>query len=119
MTTVLPCPVEVLEDAHELVGELLVEVGGRLVGDDDLGLIDQRPRDGHPLLLAAGQLAHPPRRLALHPERLERRLGPPPHLGRPHVDRVERQHDVVEDGQVRDQVELLEDEAELLAAALW
>ena len=33
-----------------------VEVAGRLVGEDDLGPAGERAGDGHPLLLAAGQL---------------------------------------------------------------
>ena len=34
-----------------------VEVAGGLVGEDDLGLGDERAGDRHPLLLAAGELA--------------------------------------------------------------
>ena len=36
-----------------------VEVAGRLVGQDDVGVVDQRPGDGHALLLAAGELRGP------------------------------------------------------------
>ena len=36
-----------------------VQVAGRLVGEDHLGPGDQRPGQGDPLLLAAGQLARP------------------------------------------------------------
>lgn len=34
-----------------------VEAGGGLVGQQDGGPVDERPGDGYPLLLAAGQLA--------------------------------------------------------------
>ena len=33
-----------------------VQVAGGLVGQDDLGVVHQRARDGHALLLAAGKL---------------------------------------------------------------
>src|ERR1019366_6202842 len=34
-----------------------VQRSGRLVRQDDFGIVHQRPRDGHALLLAAGKLA--------------------------------------------------------------
>ena len=33
-----------------------VEIAGRLVGENDLGIIDQRPRNADALLLASGKL---------------------------------------------------------------
>ena len=47
---------ELAEDAHDLGAAGGVEVAGRLVGEQEGRLGDQRPGDGHPLLLAAGQL---------------------------------------------------------------
>src|SRR5262249_27375512 len=49
--------VELLEDAHGLFGGLRVEIAGRLVGQDQLRVVDERARDGDPLLLAARELA--------------------------------------------------------------
>ena len=46
----------VAQQAEHLRAGAGVEVAGRLVGEDDLGPGDQRPGDGDPLLLAAGQL---------------------------------------------------------------
>jgi hypothetical protein len=46
-----------LKQANDLVSRVLVEVAGRFVGQQDLGLLDQGAGDGDPLLLAAGQLA--------------------------------------------------------------
>ncbi len=40
---------------HHLAGRI-VECAGRLVAQQDLGLLHDRARDRHPLLLAAGQL---------------------------------------------------------------
>ena len=41
---------------HHLDARAGVEVAGRLVGQQDRRVVDERPRDGHALLLAAGQL---------------------------------------------------------------
>src|SRR5271165_4520940 len=46
-----------LQQADDLVPGVLVEVAGRLVGQQDLGFLDQCPGNGHPLLLAARKLA--------------------------------------------------------------
>ena len=48
-------PVDAVEQAHDAaVGG--VQVAGRLVGQEDQGPVDEGPGDGHPLLLAAGEL---------------------------------------------------------------
>ena len=44
---------------EHLRGRLAVEVAGRLVGEHDVRLGDQRAGDRHPLLLAAGELGRP------------------------------------------------------------
>src|SRR5450759_1090704 len=49
--------VQLLEDGHDLLGRLRVEVSGRLVRQHQLRLVDQRPRDRDALLLPAGELA--------------------------------------------------------------
>jgi hypothetical protein len=51
-----PLGVELLEHPQNLHAGLGVEVPGRLVGQQERGLVDQCPGDGHPLLLAAGHL---------------------------------------------------------------
>ena len=50
-------PMELLEDGESLEPATLVEVSGWLVGEDDGRVVDERARDGHPLLLATGELA--------------------------------------------------------------
>lgn len=44
------------QQLDDFIRHLRVYVAGRLVGNNQLGVVDQRPRDGDPLLLAAGQL---------------------------------------------------------------
>ena len=42
---------------HDLDAGARVERAGRLVRQDELRIVDQRARDGHALLLSAGELA--------------------------------------------------------------
>src|SRR5215475_6927075 len=51
-----PVRVHLLEQLHDLGGRFGVERAGRLVREEDLRPGDERPRDGHALLLAAGHL---------------------------------------------------------------
>ena len=52
-------PHRAAQEAQHLGAGARVEVAGRLVGEDDLGSAGERPGDGDPLLLAAGELARP------------------------------------------------------------
>ena len=45
--------VELAEHLHQRFAALRIQVAGRLVGQDDAGLRDQRARDRDPLALAA------------------------------------------------------------------
>ena len=54
--------VEALEDGHDLDAGLRVEVAGRLVGEQDRRIVDERPGDRDALTLAARQLVRPVRR---------------------------------------------------------
>ena len=105
---------QLAHDLQHLADQLGVERRGRLVEQDQLGLHRQHAGDRHALLLAAGQalgifvdlvgeadlVEHRPRPL------LGLRLGQAQHSARRHAHVVER-------GQVRKQVEALEDEADL------
>ena len=90
-----------------------VEVAGRLVGEDDRGLRDERPRDRDALLLAPRELG----RAVGEPVGEADALGEavePPCLGLLAGDREREQH-VLLSRQHREQVEELEDEADVLA----
>ena len=43
-------------DLHHLHARLAVERAGRLVGEQNVRIVDERPRDGDALHLAAGHL---------------------------------------------------------------
>ncbi len=53
----VPAVVQLVQQFEHDVLVGFVEIAGGLVGQNQLGLIDQRARDGHALLLAAGKLA--------------------------------------------------------------
>ena len=108
--------IERLEDPHHLVAHLRVEVAGRLVGEQDPRPADNRPGDGDALLLAAGQLRRKVMNPGAEPDPVERRLGEPAPLGVRDAAIEQRDLHVVEHAQVADQVEGLEDEADLLVA---
>ena len=104
--------VDVAEELEHAAGGALVEVAGRLVGHEDRGVVHQRPGDGHPLLLAAGELA-----------RIGPALGGEPHLRQhahdprgdgvaPRAGDLEREGDVLRRGPVLEQPEVLEHDAE-------
>ena len=47
------------EQLAELVGGGLVECAGGFIGEQELGLVDERTHHGHALAFAAGELAGP------------------------------------------------------------
>ncbi|MCO4251583.1 hypothetical protein NG697_16840 [Pseudarthrobacter sp. MDT3-26] len=92
-----------------------VEGAGGLVCEDERRGIDECPRQGHPLPLAAAQ------RLRVPPPQLGRaeflQLGLRPGLGLPsgNAGKFGWNHDILQDGQALDQVEELKDKADPLA----
>ena len=64
-------------DPH-LLAQLGVEVGQRLVEQQDLRLAHQAARKGEPLLLAAGELGGGPALVAAHAHHVERAAAPAP-----------------------------------------
>ena len=67
--------IELREDVHDLRARLGVQVSGRLVRQDQGGIVQQRPGDGDPLLLAAGKLVGLVVRPALQPDRVQGAKG--------------------------------------------
>ena len=99
-----------------VLGVLRVEVAGGLVGDDELGVGDDRARDRDALLLAARELAREWSRAVREPDDAQRRRGALAPLGLREVGEQQRQLDVLARGEHRDQVEELEDEAHVARA---
>ena len=112
------CPllVQLRQEPHHLDAVLGIQITGRLIGKDQLRVGDQRPGDRHTLLLTSGEL-------------LGKVLGAMPHvhtaqhllhslfaLSRRDIQVGQRQLHVLIDVQLVDQVEALEDEANLSLA---
>ncbi|HXH25505.1 MAG TPA: hypothetical protein VNI78_09670 [Vicinamibacterales bacterium] len=106
---------QLAEQLDDRLAVLRVEVARRLVGEQDRWLPAYGARDRHALLLAARELTGQVLGAMRHADPLERRHHPLLPLGRPHAAIRERQLDVLEDRQIANQVEALEDEADLAA----
>ena len=105
-----------LEDLHDLLRRLRVEVARRLVGHDDVRVVDERPRDGDALALAARELIWQVVGTVLEADGLEEVHGALRALPVADACVDERQGDVLERRDAREQVEVLEDEPDLLVA---
>ena len=111
--------------AHQLAQQsddfravLRIQISRRLVGQNDLGLVHDRPCHRDPLLLSPRKLARPMRGAMRHP-------APAPDLGDAFPDsepllpsQQERKGHVLFDGQTWDQVKGLKDNANGLPANL-
>ena len=94
-----------------------VEGAGRLVGEDEARLVDERARDRDALLLAAGELRRAMMRAIGEADAGERRHAPCSRRVRAVDAGIDhRQLDIAERVGARQQVELLEDEADLAVA---
>ena len=95
------------------LARLGVEVPGWLVGEDELRVVDQRPRNRQPLLFATRRTVGSRSAASTRPSRFtssrpRRSAGPRPFSPC-------RQEDVLETRQLRQQVERLEDEPDPVA----
>jgi hypothetical protein len=107
-----PLGVHLAEDVEHLGGRRRVERPGRLVTEDDRRLVDERPADADPLELPARGLRDVPVRQVGDAGPLHQPHRPLVELGAGRQARqVGRQHDVVQQAQVLQQVHVLEDEA--------
>jgi hypothetical protein len=78
----LPLIVEFLEQPDDLDGRLGVQVARGLVGEQDRGLVDERPRDRDPLPLPARQLVGAVPHPVAQPDASQARSSPRPALNR-------------------------------------
>ena len=91
-----------------------VEVAGRFVGEHELRLGDERACDGDALLLAAGQFVRTMVQTLLQSKRFDQQVEPL--AVRLLAGKGKRHDDVLFGGEHRQQVEALEDEADLVTA---
>ncbi len=107
-----PRPVEVGEHLHDLVGRAAVEGARRLVRKQELRIVDERAGDGDALLLAAGQLPGRVIHAIAEADLLQALLRHLDAVGGPRMGVEQRQHHLVECRRARQQIELLEYEAD-------
>src|SRR5690606_10407462 len=111
--------VKLREERHHRLAVLRVEVTGRLVGEQDRRPADERAGDRDALLLAAGKLRRVVPQAMRHAHALERLEHALLAFLLAQAGAIrQRQFDVLEDREVADQVERLEDEADLAVADL-
>ena len=106
----------VVQFAKDLKDDLFVrfiEIAGGFVGQDDLRLIDQSARNGHALLLAAGELGREMCHSFAHAHAAQGFLRL---LFIRHAVEILREHHVFECVQIRNEMKLLEDEADFFGA---
>ena len=104
--------IELLEEREDLVAGARVEVAGRLVGEEERRLGDERARDGDALLLPAGELVRRVMHALGEADRASARMRALAPLAARDAAVDERQLHVLERGGARQQVEALEDEAD-------
>src|SRR3989442_7082634 len=91
-------------DDNGFVG--LGEIARGLIGKNDLRLVDQRARDGHALLLAAGKLRREMRQAVAKAHALQRFFGL---LFVRHAMEILREHHVFQRREIGHEMKLLED----------
>ena len=64
-------PLLLADEREDLVAPFSVEVASRLVGEEDDRVLDQGPRDRHPLLLAPRELRRPVTQPVAEPDLLQ------------------------------------------------
>ena len=85
-----------------------IERGQRLIQQQNFRMRDQRPRQSHALLLAAGQLRGQPQRIVRHMHQLQEIARPFMPLGLRHAAHLQTERHVVEAIQMREQSIALE-----------
>ena len=110
--------VQLVKQCHNLVARLRIQVPGGFIRKEHRRMSRHRPGNGHPLLLAAGQLirAVVPPSVELHP--FQRRSGPFSSLPCRHALVNHRELHILLGAQISDQVEALKDKADFPAADL-
>src|SRR6185503_16474477 len=92
-----------------------VEVSARLVGEQERRVVDEGAGDRDSLLLAAGELVRVVVELGREADQAKRLGYLGADLGAAGTDHLQRVGDVVVDGAVRQQLEVLEDGADVAA----
>ena len=104
--------VEFGENLHDFEAGLFVEVAGGFVGEDDGRVVGECAGDGDALALAAGELRGARVVAAFEAEAVEEGFGACSHFAAACARVLHGEADVLEDGEVGEEVEGLEDHAD-------
>src|SRR6185503_13358023 len=96
----------------------IVEMGGRLVGEEQRRLVDEGAGDGDALLLPAREVAGAVLHAVAEADALEQLTGAAPRVTSPRARRPQGRGHVLERGEAGDQVEGLEHDADPMAPVL-
>src|SRR5260370_1640440 len=107
--------IDLQEQLNDLPRGGRVQVSGGLIGEKNSRVMDERPRDRHPLLLAARKLVRVLGLLPFQPHDAEDFFDLRLEVAEGALSHAQREGDVLEHGQVRQQLEVLEDHADLAA----
>ena len=106
----------VLEQVHDLHGRVRIERAGRLVGQDDVRVVDQCAGDRHALHLAAGQLVRLFIDVFAESDLLQRLARTFATVGLADAGNRQREFDVRQNRLMRNQIVALEHEADGVVA---
>ena len=107
--------VEILEHPHDFLGKFGIKVAGGLIGEDQLGLVDDGTSDSYPLLLPTGKSHGQPLFLLEKTDLIQSRTDPPSHIVRVVSCDVQGKRDVFKDAAIVEESVILEDQAQFTA----
>ncbi len=110
--------VQLLEQRDDLIGGAAVERAGRLVGKENVRIVGERAGDRHALLLAAGELGRLMPRALAEPDLDQARMRLVARVALVPMRVEQGEGDIVERAGARQQIEILEHEADGLVAIL-
>ena len=111
-----PASVHLFDEVEHLARHQRIEISGRLVRQEQARLAREGAGDGHALLLPSGKLCREVAHARAETHLLQRRFDAALALGGGKTPVAQRHVDVVEEVQVGNQIETLEDKADLLIA---
>ena len=100
--------IDLIQKLHDLVGKLRIDIAGRLIGNEQVGVIHQRAGQGHTLLLAAGEFRRIVLVLIIQPQQIQNIGHPPADKPPRHTGHLQGKCHIIKDRHGGDKPEILE-----------